>query len=177
MKCMNNERKEAYQVRKILKKLEETLRIKIGVRWECLGEKKRELLRKRSKEMSCGSHEEIILAHNKSRQMQVSRGIETAVEEGIEEIVIDRYRYQRGVEEQPIRCKNRSLIDPPAVEMLSRKQELSRSIHQVSRSYWDCDTKSLRSLIDSKVSRGCQGGVELAFKSNFFKKWKTQTWM
>ena len=39
MKCMNNERLEAYQEKKILKKLEETLRIKIGVRWECLEEK------------------------------------------------------------------------------------------------------------------------------------------
>ena len=79
--------------------------------------------------------------------MQVSRGIETAVEEGIEEMVVDkykyrggveegikemffdRYRYRGGVEEQSIRCKNRSSIYPPAVEKLSRRQELSRSIH------------------------------------------------
>ena len=54
----------------------------------------RELSRERSKEMSCGSHEEIILAHNKSRQMQVSRGIEIAVEAGIKEMVINRYRYR-----------------------------------------------------------------------------------
>ena len=39
MKCMKNERLEAYQGKKILKKIEETLRNKIGVRWECLGEK------------------------------------------------------------------------------------------------------------------------------------------
>ena len=39
MKCVKNERLEAYQEKKILKKLEDTLRIKIGVRWECLGEK------------------------------------------------------------------------------------------------------------------------------------------
>ena len=43
-----------------MKKLEETMRIKIGVRWECLGEKMRELSRERSKEMSYESHEEII---------------------------------------------------------------------------------------------------------------------
>ena len=36
---MKNERLEAYQEKKILKKLEETLRNKIGVRRECLGEK------------------------------------------------------------------------------------------------------------------------------------------
>ena len=57
--------------------------------------------------------------------MKVSRGIEIAVEEGIEKMVIDRYRYQGGVEEQSIRCKNRSSIYPPAVEKLSRRQELS----------------------------------------------------
>ena len=39
MKCMKNERLEAYREKKILKKLEETLRNKIGVRWECLGKK------------------------------------------------------------------------------------------------------------------------------------------
>ena len=75
--------------------------------------------------------------------MQVSRGIETAVEEmvvdkykyrggveeGIEEMVVDKYKYRGGVEEQSIRCKNRSSIYPPAVEKLSRRQELSRSIH------------------------------------------------
>ena len=65
------------------------------------------------------------------------RGIETAVKEGIKEMVFDRYR--GGVEEQPIRCKNRSSIDPPAVEKLSRRQELSRLIHQVLRSCQDCD--------------------------------------
>ena len=71
--------------------------------------------------------------------MKVSRGIETSVEEGVEEMVFDRYKYQGGVEEQSIRCKNRSSIDPPAVEKLSRRQELSRLIHQVLRSCQDCD--------------------------------------
>ena len=78
--------------------------------------------------------------------MKVSRGIEKAVEEGIEEMVFNRYKYREGVEEQPIRCKNRSLIDPLAVEKLSRRQELSRSIHQVSRSCQDCDMKKLKKL-------------------------------
>ena len=48
--------------------------------------------------------------------MKVSRGIEIAVKDGIEEMVVDRYRYQRGVEEQSIRCKNRSSIYPLAIE-------------------------------------------------------------
>ena len=54
------ERLEAYQVKKILKKLEETLRKKIGVSERGLRVEKTDLLRERSTEMSCGSHEEII---------------------------------------------------------------------------------------------------------------------
>ena len=50
--------------------------------------------------------------------MQVSRGIEAAIEEGIEEMAGDKYRYRGGVEEQSIRYKNRSSIYPPAVEKL-----------------------------------------------------------
>ena len=37
-------------MRKILKKLEETLRIKIGVRWECLGEKKKRFIEREIKQ-------------------------------------------------------------------------------------------------------------------------------
>ena len=106
----------------------------------------RELSRERSKKMSCGSHEEIIQALSKARYMQVSRGIETAIEEGIEEMVVDKYKYQGGVEEQSIKCKNRSSIYPPAVEKLSRRQELSRSIHHVSRSCRDSNMKKLKEL-------------------------------
>ena len=76
--------------------------------------------------------------------MQVLRGIETVVEKGIEEMVVDRDRYRGGVEEQSIRCKNRSSIYPPAIEKLSRRQELSQYIHHVSRSCRDCDMKKLK---------------------------------
>ena len=85
--------------------------------------------------------------------MKVSRGIETAVEEGIKEMVFDRYRYRGGVEEHSIKFKNKSSIDPHVVEKLSRRQGLSRSINQVSRSYRDCDTKKLKKL-------GRQQGIE-----------------
>ena len=61
-------------------------------------------------------------------------------------MVVDRYRYRRSVEEQSIKCKNRSSIYPPAVEKLSRRQELSRSIHRVSKSYRECDKKKLKKL-------------------------------
>ena len=78
--------------------------------------------------------------------MNMSRGIETSVKEGVKEKVVDRYRYRGGIEEQPIRCKNRSSIDLPVVEKLSRRQELSRSIHQVSKSCQYCDMKKLKKL-------------------------------
>ena len=88
--------------------------------------------------------------------MQVSRGVEEAIEVGIQEMVVDSW----GIEEQLIRSKNRSSIDPPGVKKLSRRQELSRSIHQV----W----------------RRCRGGIK-EVSSHFLKlvflEWKTQTWM
>ena len=76
--------------------------------------------------------------------MMVLRGVGTSVEEGVEKLVFNRYRYQGGVEEQTIRYKNRSSTDPPAVKKLSRRQELSQTIHQVSRSCRDCDKKKLK---------------------------------
>ena len=57
--------------------------------------------------------------------MKVSRGVETSVKVGVEKLVFDRYRYRGGVKEQIIRYKNRSSIDPPGVEKLSRRQKLS----------------------------------------------------
>ena len=74
--------------------------------------------------------------------MQVSRGIETPVEEGVEKMVIDSL----GIEEQPNRTKNKSSIDPPGVEKLSRMQTHSQSIHQVLRSCQDSDKKKLKKL-------------------------------
>ena len=58
MKCMKNERLEAYQVKKLLKKLEETLRRRLGVRLEWLVDEEIELSKERSREMTFRSHEE-----------------------------------------------------------------------------------------------------------------------
>ena len=55
---MKNERLEAYQIKKLLRKLEETLRRRLGVRWECLVDEEIELSRERSREMRFGSHKE-----------------------------------------------------------------------------------------------------------------------
>ena len=60
MKCMNKKGLEAYQVKKNLKKLEESLRNQIGVRWECFGRENREVSRERSKEMRTRSHKRLI---------------------------------------------------------------------------------------------------------------------
>ena len=62
--------------------------------------------------------------HNRRRQMQLSR-------------------ICRGTNQQ--KAKKIS-IDPPGVEKLSRRQELSQSIHQVSRSGRDCNKKKLKKL-------------------------------
>ena len=78
--------------------------------------------------------------------MKVSRGVETSVKEGIEEMVFDKYRYRGVVKEQIIRYKNRNSIDLLGVKKLSRRQKLSRSIHQVSRSCRDCNKKKLKKL-------------------------------
>ena len=48
--------------------------------------------------------------------MQVLRGIEEAIEVGIEEMVIKKYKYRGGVEEQSIKCKKRSSIYPRAIK-------------------------------------------------------------
>ena len=102
--------------------------------------------------------------------MQVSRGIEEAIKVGIKEMVVDRYRYQGGVEEQFSKCKNRSLIYPPAIEKLSRRHELSQSIHLVSRSCRDSKMKKLkeldRQLVIEEVSRRCRA----SFSKQFFEK-------
>ena len=60
------ERLEAYQVKKILKKLEETVRKKFGVSERGLGDEKTEVSRERLTEMSCRLHKENILAISKS---------------------------------------------------------------------------------------------------------------
>ena len=57
--------------------------------------------------------------------MKVSGGVEISVEEGVERMNVDRYRYRGGVEEQNNRYLIKILIDPPGVEKLSRMQSHS----------------------------------------------------
>ena len=73
-------------------------------------------------------------------------------------------RYQEGIEQQRIRFKNRSSIDPPGVEELSKRQELSQSIHQVSRRCRDCVKKN---AWEARQIARYRGGVEPAFQNSF----------
>ena len=123
--------------------------------------------------------------------MQVSRGIETAVEEGIEEIVVDRYRYwdscrgrYRGNGCRQIQVSRR--CQGTIHQMQEQKLDLSTSCREVIEeegafSIYSPSIKKLsrlryenylRSSIDSNVSRRCQGGVELALKRSFSRSEK-----
>ena len=61
MKCMKNERLESYQVKKLLKKLENPLGKRLGVSERGLGGEKIEVSRERSREMRFGWHEEVYI--------------------------------------------------------------------------------------------------------------------
>ena len=73
-------------------------------------------------------------------------------------------RYREGIKQQRVRFKNKSSIDPPGVKELSRKQEPSRSIHQVSMRCWDCVKKNAWEA--QQIAR-YRGGVESAFQNSF----------
>ena len=59
MKCMNEKGLEAYQVKKNLKNLEESLRNKDWSEMRTFGRENREVSRERSSEMSSESHKEL----------------------------------------------------------------------------------------------------------------------
>ena len=73
-------------------------------------------------------------------------------------------RYREGIEQQRIRFKNKSSIDPPGVEELLRRQDLYRSIHQVSRRCRDCVKKN---AWEARQIARYRGGVEPAFQKSF----------
>ena len=63
-------------------------------------------------------------------------------------MVVDRCRCRACVEEQTTISRAEAQSIDLAVEKLSMRQELSRLIHQVSRTCQDCDKKKLKSSID-----------------------------
>ena len=50
------------------------------------------------------------------------------------------------------------------VKQVSSRQKLSRSIHQLSRSYRDCDKKKLKISIDSLAVERCRDAVKLSVR-------------
>ena len=104
-------------------------------------------------------------------------------------VKLDRCRYREVSRQLSRKVSRKWSSTNTGIEGVSRNNPSNarteaRSIHQLLRSYrggrsfLDLSTKyrkaveiaiwkSLRSLIHSKVSRRCQGGVELAFKTSF----------
>ena len=60
MKRMNEKGLEAYQVKRNLKKLEESLRNKFGVRWECFGRETKKYWERDRRKMISESHRGLI---------------------------------------------------------------------------------------------------------------------
>ena len=89
-----------------------------------------------------------------------SRGVETSVKEDVEKNNVDRWSC-RGTKQ---RHKKRGSIDPLGVEKLSRRLEISRSIHQVSRSCRDYDKKK---TWEARQIARYWGGVNPAFQNSF----------
>ena len=83
-------RSEAYQVKKDLKKAWESQGKRFGVNGRGLGDEKFEIMRKRSTEVSYGSHEMYLKTINKSRQMRCWGGVEPSVEQVSRKSNIDR---------------------------------------------------------------------------------------
>ena len=83
-------RSEAYQVKKDLKKAWESQGKRFGVSGRGLGDEKFEIMRKRSTEVSYGSHEMYLKTINKSRQMRCWGGVEPSVEQVSRKSNIDR---------------------------------------------------------------------------------------
>ena len=78
---------------------------------------------------------------------------------------LGQLRYREGIEQQRIRFKNRSSIDPPSVEELSRRQELSRSIHKVLRRCQDCVKKN---AWEARQIARCREGIDQLSSFNDF---------
>ena len=95
-------------------------------------------------------------ASSKSRQMQVSRGIEISVEGGVEKMVVDSW----GIEEVSRNNPTESRTEARLIHQVSRSYQRWRPILDRSTRYREAVgiaiRKSWRSSIDSKVSRRCR---------------------
>ena len=142
MKCMNEKGLEAYQVKRNLKKLEESLRNKFGVWWECFG---RETKKYREREIEekwfLNRTEALYRASSKSQQVNLDRcryqEVSRDLSRRCRENARRQLRCREGIEEQHIRIKNRSSIDPPrcreAIEEAGASSIDPPGIEEVSR--------------------------------------------
>ena len=105
----------------------------------------------------------------KSQQMQESRCVEPCVEVGVKIQAVDRCKCRAYVKEQTTRYKNRNSIDRPSYQEVRNFLDRSTRCREVVEI---AIRKSLRSLIDSQVSKRCRGAIELAFKNSFSTKEK-----
>ena len=117
-----------------------------------LGGENTKLSRERSREMRTGLRWTFIQKVSKSRQIEVSRGVETSIEEGVKKNNVDRCSCQEGVEEQSKDTrKEAQLID-------------QLMIHLLSRICQDCDKKKLKSLTESQVLTRCRDCLKIVFQ-------------
>ena len=135
-----------------------------------LGGENIKLSRERLREMRIGLRLTFIQKVSKSRQIEVSKGVEPSVEEGVKKNNVDRCSYQEGVEEQ----SKDTGKEAQSIHQLSRSYRGSRNFldqsTQLSRKCRDCDKKQFKSSTDSQVSRRCQD----CLKINFSRREKTQ---
>ena len=143
MKCMNVRGLEAYQGKEFLKKLEESLRnqdwSEMRVFWE---RKQRSIEREinwNENRIAQEAYIELVVNLDRCRYWEVSRYLSRRCWEKARR----QLRCRGGIEDQLIRIKHKSSIDPPGIKKLSSIQSQSQSIHQVSRCKQDCDKKKI----------------------------------
>ena len=166
MKCMKNERLEAYQVKKLLKKFEETLREKIGSEMRVFGRWRDKAIKREIK------RQEVRIAQGKIYKTLVKldrwrcRGRRQAKCWGFchRQIQVSR------------KCRGTKTLDT---------WDKAQLINQMSRSYrgdrnsLDRSTRCrggvkivIRKSMEARQIAKCQRGVELAFKISFLRREK-----
>ena len=151
-----------------MKKLEETLRIKIGVRRDVWERKKREIEWNEG-QIAWGSLNRPSINLDRWRCWKVSRQLSRKVSRKWSSTDI-------GIEEVSRNNPSDARTEARLIHQLSRSYRGGRSILDqsircrggVEIAIW----KSLRSSIYSKVSRRCRWGVKLTFKSSFSRSEK-----
>ena len=91
----------------------------------------------------------------------MSRGIKTGVERYRDSCRALKTLKNAAIERCPGVHNKASLMDRGCIEELSRRQEISRSIHLAIERCQDCDEKQQMSSIDKPGVERCRGAVEI----------------